>query len=177
VSWECGCGVLNKDSKTTCRACRTPQGMVWSPHGFVSQKAARFLTKVTNTKAPGPEDRLGRSMKLLWMAGIVTGVSVGIHLGRIRSAQGLGAVRAVVNHWKDLPWGFLPTSVGPEALIGVGIILLLVFFLSFRQMRQYMFTIFAHTVLALIMGASVGALTYIGVMFAHEIRPYFRFRW
>ena len=46
MSWECGCGVLNKDSKTTCRACRTPQGMVWSPHGFVSPKAARFLTKV-----------------------------------------------------------------------------------------------------------------------------------
>ncbi|MFQ5539208.1 MAG: hypothetical protein ACE5FB_02320 [Candidatus Binatia bacterium] len=177
MSWECGCGVLNKDSKTACRACRTPQGMVWSPHGFISEKAARFLAKVTHTKAPRREDRLGRSMKLLWMAGIVTGVSVGIHLGRIRSAQGLGAVKAVVNHWKNLLWGYLPTSVSTEAFIGVGVVLALVFFISLRQRRQYIFTVFAHTVLALIMGASVGALTYIGVMFAHEIGPYFRFRW
>lgn len=177
MSWECACGVLNKDSKTTCRACRTPQGMVWSPHGFVSEKAARFLTRVTKTKAPGREDRLGRSMKLLWMAGIVTGVSVGIHLGRLRSAQGLGAVRAVVNHWKNVLWDYLPTSVSTEAFIGFGVVLALVFFISLRQRRQYIFTVFAHTVMALIMGASVGALTYIGVMFAHEIGSYFRFRW
>jgi len=36
MTWECGCGVVNRDSKVKCRACRTPQGMVWTPHGFKS---------------------------------------------------------------------------------------------------------------------------------------------
>ncbi len=34
MTWECGCGVVNRDSKVKCRACGTPQGMVWTPHGF-----------------------------------------------------------------------------------------------------------------------------------------------
>jgi len=34
MTWECGCGVVNRDSKVMCRACQTPKGMVWTPHGF-----------------------------------------------------------------------------------------------------------------------------------------------
>jgi len=29
MSWECGCGVVNKDSTTACRGCLTPKGETW----------------------------------------------------------------------------------------------------------------------------------------------------
>jgi len=34
MSWECECGVTNRDSRTTCNACGTPKGRVWTPAGF-----------------------------------------------------------------------------------------------------------------------------------------------
>ena len=34
MSWECGCGVVNRDLNVMCRACQTSKGMVWTPHGF-----------------------------------------------------------------------------------------------------------------------------------------------
>ena len=33
MTWECGCGVVNRDSKVKCRACQTPKGVVWTPQG------------------------------------------------------------------------------------------------------------------------------------------------
>ncbi len=29
MSWECGCGIVNKDSTTVCRGCLTPKGETW----------------------------------------------------------------------------------------------------------------------------------------------------
>ncbi len=35
MSWECECGIVNKDSRAKCSGCGTPQGMVWTPQGFI----------------------------------------------------------------------------------------------------------------------------------------------
>ncbi len=43
MSWECGCGIVNKDSKVECRACGTPKGMVWTPEGFKHPDEAAAL--------------------------------------------------------------------------------------------------------------------------------------
>ncbi len=34
MSWECGCGIVNRDSRVKCSGCRIPKGMVWTPHGI-----------------------------------------------------------------------------------------------------------------------------------------------
>ncbi len=41
--WKCGCGVVNSDPKTNCRACGTPKGMVWTPEGFKPPEEAAAL--------------------------------------------------------------------------------------------------------------------------------------
>lgn len=43
MSWECGCGVVNRDSKIKCSACGTPKGMVWTHHGFKTPDEAAAL--------------------------------------------------------------------------------------------------------------------------------------
>ena len=34
MSWQCGCGVTNRDYRIKCSACGTPKGIVWSPEDF-----------------------------------------------------------------------------------------------------------------------------------------------
>lgn len=47
MSWECGCGVVNSDSRPKCSSCGTPKGTVWTPHGFKGpDEAARFQDSV-----------------------------------------------------------------------------------------------------------------------------------
>ncbi len=42
MTWGCGCGVVNRDSKVKCMACRTPKGMVWTP---TESDVSRSLSK------------------------------------------------------------------------------------------------------------------------------------
>ncbi|MFQ5988552.1 MAG: hypothetical protein ACE5K9_01435 [Candidatus Methylomirabilales bacterium] len=176
MAWECPCGVSNKDSKQKCRACRTPQGMVWTSQGFASPKEAYYLEKLTQHKAPHA-DHLGRLVRMVWIAGIVMGALAGIYLARIRSSQGLWATKAVLNAWKNLPWTFLNAWPSTEVLIGAGIIVPLLFFLLPGQVRQNTFTLFGHLVFAVIVASLVGTVTYFVGVFAYDLGPYFRFRW
>ncbi len=43
MTWECACGVSNRDSKVKCSACGTPKGMVWTPEGFVRAEEAAAI--------------------------------------------------------------------------------------------------------------------------------------
>lgn len=179
MAWECPCGVSNRDSKPKCRACRTPKGMVWTAQGFASPEAARFLSKVTEHRSPSA-DHLGRAVRMVWMAGIVMGASAGFYLARTRSYKGLSATKAVLNSWKNLPWTFwgnLTTWLSTEAVIGVGIILPLLFFLLPGQVRQNTFTLSGHIVFAVIVASLVGTFTYFVGILLYDLGPYFRFRW
>ena len=167
MAWECPCGVSNKDSKQKCRACRTPQGMVWTSQGFASPKEAYYFERVTAHKARHA-DHLGRLVKMIWMAGIVTGGLAGIYLARITISQGLWATKAVLNSWKNLPWTFVSAWPSTKVLIGTGIIVPLLFFLLPRQVRQNTFAFFGHLVFAVIVASLVGTLTYFLGVIASE---------
>jgi hypothetical protein len=43
MSWECGCGIVNKDSRAKCSGCGTPKGMVWTREGFKPPDEAAAL--------------------------------------------------------------------------------------------------------------------------------------
>lgn len=89
-------------------------------------------------------------------------------------------MNAVLNSWKGLPWTFwdvLTAGLGTEAVIGIGIILPLLFFLLPGGVRQNTLTLFGHIVLAGILAVLVGTFTYSVAVFAYDLGPYFRFRW
>ena len=119
-------------------------------------------------------DPLGRLVKITWMAGIAIGASAGIYLARIRSYKGLGATKAVLNSWKNLPWTLLTPWLGTGVLIGVGIILPLLFFLLPGQVRQNTFTLFGHIVFAVIVASLAGTLIYFVGVFVYDLGLYFR---
>ncbi len=114
-------------------------------------------------------DPLGRTVKMAWMAGIAIGASAGIYLARIRSYKGLGATKAVLNSWKNLPWILVTPWLGTGVLIGVGIILPLLFFLLPGQVRQNTFTLFGHIVFAVIVASLVGTLMYFVGVFVYDL--------
>jgi len=73
VAWECGCGVSNRDSKNTCSACGTPNGMVWTPEGFRTPDEA--ATAVHASPAPAST----KAVKIAWVVALVYGgFTVGI---------------------------------------------------------------------------------------------------
>lgn len=179
MAWECPCGVSNRDSTDECRACRTPQGMVWTPEGFASPVEARLLSKLTGHRAPSA-DHLGRLVRMIWMAGIVMGASAGVYLARIRASKGLWATKAVLKSWQNAPWTFwggLPTWLSTEAGIVFGIIVPLLFFLVPGRVRQNTLTFCGHIVFAVIVGSFVGTITYFVGVFVYDLGPYFRPRW
>lgn len=179
MAWECLCGVSNRDSRVKCRACRAPQGMVWSPHGFVTPAEARLLAKTTEYKTP-PADFLGWLIRTVWLAGVFIGASAGFYLARLRSFHGLRAMKAVLNPWKNLPWTFwsrVTTSLGTEAMIGAGVILALLFLLLPGQTRQNTITLFGHLIFVGIIASLLGTVTYFVGIFVYDLGPYFRFRW
>lgn len=176
MSWECPCGVSNRDSKTRCKACRTPQGMVWTPQGLASPAEARLFAKVADHGAPTRADRLGRIVKSLWVAALIMGAWAGFSLARIRSSNGQRAMKAAFNSWKNLPWtlwGDLTTRLGTEVLIGAGIILSLFFFVLPGHVRQSTFTLLGHIVFALIVASLVGTVTYFIGVFVYDLGLYF----
>lgn len=179
MAWECPCGVSNRDSRANCRACRAPQGMVWSPQGFVTPAAARLLSKTTEYKNPSA-DFLGWLIRMVWLAGTIMGASAGFYLARLRSSHGVRAIRAVLNPWKTLPWTFwdkATASLGTEAVIGAGVILALLFFLLPGRARQNTVTLFGQLVFAVIAASLLGTVTYFVGIFVYDLGPYFRFRW
>ena len=176
MAWECPCGVLNRDSKAECRACRTPQGMVWSPQGLATPAEARFWAKMTRHSAPSP-DYLGRLVRILWMAAAAAGAWAGVYLGRTRFHKGRWAVKSVLHSWENLPRTFWSNWHRAEITIGIGIILGLFLCFSPRLVRQNMGTVFGQLVFALILAGLVGMFTYYVVVFAYDLGPYFRFRW
>lgn len=108
------------------------------------------------------------------------GASAGFYLARIRSSNGLWAMKAVLYSWKNLPWslwGKLTTSLGTEAVIGAGVILGLLFFLLPGQGRQNSIALFGHIVFAVIVAFLLGTVTYFIGVFVYDLGPYFRFRW
>lgn len=178
MAWECPCGVSNRDSRVACRACRTPKGMVWSPQGFASPAEVRLLSRVTEHRAPSA-DFLGWLFRMVWVAGIIMGASAGFYLARIRSSNGLWAMKAVLNSWKNLPWtlwGTLTTSLGTEAVIGAGVILAVLVLLLPGHARQNAITLFGHLVFAAIVALLLGTVTYFVGVFVYDLGPYFRFR-
>ncbi len=53
MTWECGCGVVNRDSKVKCRACQTPKGMVWTPDGFQMSETGVEKKRLTRQGSRG----------------------------------------------------------------------------------------------------------------------------
>lgn len=179
VSWDCPCGVSNRESKAECRACRTPKDVMGSTQGFPFSMEARLLAKVTQHGAPSA-DHLGRLVRLVWIAGIIVGGWSGFYLARIRVSQGRWAMEAAFTSWKRIPWTFwdaLTTGLGMKTVIGIGIILPLLFFLLPGQVRQQTLPFFGHMLLAVILAVLVGTFAYSLVVFAYDLGPYFRFRW
>ncbi len=178
MSWKCPCGASNRDSKTRCKACQTPKGVVWSPPGVAYPGEARLFAKVADHGAPTRADRLGLTVKILWTAALIMGAWVGFSLARIKSSSGHHAMKAVFNSWKNLPWtlwGDLTTRFGTEVLIGTGIILPLFFFVLPRHVRQSTFTLLGHVIFAVIAASVVGAITYFVGVFVYDLGPYFGF--
>lgn len=52
MSWQCECGVTNRDSRTKCSACGTPKGMVWTPQGFRPPDEAAALGDAVSKTLP-----------------------------------------------------------------------------------------------------------------------------
>jgi hypothetical protein len=153
--------------------------MVWTAQGFASPAEARLFARVAEERAAPPVDRLGRIVKIVWIAAVVMGAWGGFSLARVRSSKGLWAANTVLNSWKNLPrafWGYLTTWFGTEALIGVGIILPLLFFLLSGPLRQKIFTLSAQIVFAVIVALLVGTITHFVGIFVYDLGPYFRFR-
>ncbi len=97
MTGECGCGVVNRDSTGKCRACGTPMGMVWTPHGF---QAADDPVDLSDT--PRRKQRYGYGW--FCVVGGVIGLLIGVSeynlamillMGLLISAAALGR-----------PWGW-----------------------------------------------------------------------
>jgi hypothetical protein len=111
------------------------------------------------------------------MAAVILGASAGIYLAQIRSSNGLWATKAAVNSWKNLPWtfwGHVTTGLGPEVLIGGGLILVLLYFLVPRQVRQHILPFFGQLVFAAIAASLIATTTYFLGVFVYDLGPYFR---
>jgi hypothetical protein len=175
VAWECPCGVANREAKDACRGCGTPRGTVWTAQGFASPAEARLLAKLGGHRAPST-DHVGRLVRMVWMAAVVLGAWAGFSLAYIRSHKGPWAAKASLHAWKNLPrtvWGYVTTRLGPEAVIGLGIILLVVFFLSPRQVRASTFGLLGTVAFAVIVATGIGAVIYFVGVFVYDLGPYF----
>jgi len=126
-----------------------------------------------------PADHPSWLVRLLWMAAVILGASAGIYLAQIRSSNGLWATKAAVNSWKNLPWTFwgqVTTWLGTEVLIGGGLILVLLYFLVPRQVRQNILPLFGQLVFAAIAASLIATTTYFLGVFVYDLSPYFRLR-
>jgi hypothetical protein len=124
-----------------------------------------------------PADRPSWLVRLLWMATVVLGASAGIYLAQVRSSYGLRATTGTLNSWKNMPWTFwssLTTGLGVQSLIGGGLILVLLYFLVPRQMRQHILPFVGQLVFAAIAAFLIATTSYFLGVFVYDLGPYFR---
>ncbi len=82
MSWECGCGIVNKDSRTKCSGCGTPKGMVWTPQGFVPPEEVEEVTAISNDLVKVPFEfsgKVGEYFKI-WIVNVsLTILTLGVY--------------------------------------------------------------------------------------------------
>lgn len=184
MSWECPCGVSNRDSRTKCKACGTPKGMVWTPIGFKPPEEAHRLEKARQEKAPQEVWSVSDVIRQVFIwGGIIAGICGGIYLASFRIRAGREATIALVNYYFYLPWNYLPPWHSTEGLIGLGIVVLFLFFALMGRLedlpnwvREPLSTVFEGIFLGIFLGLLMGAVTFFFLVFVHEASRFLRGR-
>lgn len=119
MSWECGCGVVNGDSRPTCSSCGTVKGMVWTPEGF---KPPGEAASVIGTRKGGQGYAWGWVMVIATTANFLQALSKAPD-----DARSLGAALTLALFIAAMalrqPWGWyvLLAMIGLSLLVFVGL--------------------------------------------------------
>lgn len=176
MSWECSCGVSNKDSVRECRACGFPIDMaaeaLQTPNaGDASHRI--FGSRSTSIQYKSAERDLVRFLgKVLIGGGALIGFGAGVHLGRTRFLEGPGSSNALLSYAFSLPWN-LSSGLNAYVLIGLGIALILSLYLLPEQARQNIFSLLGLLFIGLITCSVIATLTYSLTIFILQLKPYF----